>query len=118
MARAFMGGAQDRRQSVFLGTTLGRYEDEPAPLGESGRGPDGFRDSHEQALAAHRIAAHRIAAHRVAPHRVASRRVASRLRQQVTHYDDVALEAALLTDTRTVRRFVERELGPLAHLDQ
>ena len=57
----------------------------------------GFRDSHEQALAAHRVAAH--------------------LPQRVTRYDDVALEAALLCDVHAARRFVERELGPLTAQD-
>lgn len=72
-----------------------------APLryaaGEPARGIAGFRESHEQALAADRVAAH--------------------LRQVVTRYDDVALEAALLCDPRGARRFVERELGPMMSPD-
>jgi hypothetical protein len=66
-------------------------------VGEPAWGISGFRDSHEQALAAHRVAAH--------------------LPQPVTRYDDVALEAALLCDARAARRFVEHELGPLVSND-
>jgi hypothetical protein len=66
-------------------------------LGEPAFGFQGFRDSHEQALAAHRVAAH--------------------LPRPVTRYDDVALEAAILVDARTARAFVKRELGPLANED-
>jgi hypothetical protein len=66
-------------------------------VGEPGWGIEGFRDSHEQALAAQRVATH--------------------LPQPVTHYDDVALEATLLCDVRAARRFVERELGPLTSPD-
>ena len=66
-------------------------------VGEPAWGINGFRDSHEQALAAHRVAAH--------------------LTQPVTRYDEVALEAVLLGDVRAARRFVERELGSLASRD-
>ena len=66
-------------------------------VGEPAWGISGFRDSHEQALAAHRVAA--------------------QLPQPLTRYDDVALEAALLCDTRAARRFVEHELGPLVAND-
>jgi hypothetical protein len=66
-------------------------------IGEPAWGVTGFRDSHEQALAAHRVAVH--------------------LHQPVTRYDDVALEAALLSDPQAARRFVERELGPLTTPD-
>ena len=66
-------------------------------VGEPAWGINGFRDSHEQALAAHRVAAH--------------------LTQLVTRYDEVALEAVLLGDVRAARRFVERELGSLASRD-
>lgn len=66
-------------------------------VGEPAWGITGFRDSHEQALAAHRVAAH--------------------LPQPVTRYDDVALEAALLCDVRAARGFVDRELGPLTKHD-
>ena len=65
--------------------------------GEPSLGIAGFRESHEQALAASRGSA--------------------RLAQPVTRYDDVALEAAMLSDVRTARRFVERELGPLTARD-
>jgi DNA-binding PucR family transcriptional regulator len=66
-------------------------------IGEPAWGITGFRDSHEQALAADRVAAH--------------------LPQAVTRYDDVALEAALLCDVPAARRFVARELGPLTSPD-
>jgi hypothetical protein len=66
-------------------------------VGEPAWGISGFRDTHEQALAAHRVATH--------------------LPQSVTRYDDVALEAALLSDIRAARRFVARELGPLTSPD-
>ena len=66
-------------------------------LGEPAFGLQGFRDTHEQALSAHRVAAH--------------------LRQPITRYDNVALEAALLVDTRTARAFVKREPGPLTNDD-
>jgi len=66
-------------------------------VGEPAWGISGFRESHEQALAAHRVAAH--------------------LPQPVTRYDDVALEAALLSDVRAARRLVEHELGPLTSPD-
>ena len=35
----------------------------------------------------------------------------------MTHYNDVALEAALLCDVRAARRFVRHELGPLTSED-
>jgi hypothetical protein len=66
-------------------------------LGEPGFGFQGFRESHEQALAAHRVAA--------------------QFPRPITRYDDVALEAAMLVDPRTARAFVKRELGPLTNDD-
>jgi hypothetical protein len=66
-------------------------------VGEPAWGIAGFRESHEQALAAHRVARH--------------------LPQLVTRYDDVALEAALLHDVHAARHFVDRELGPLTAPD-
>lgn len=84
------GGRHDLVWAQVAGRT--RYA-----VGEPAWGITGFRDSHEQALAAHRVAAH--------------------LPQPVTRYDDVALEAALLCDIRAARRFVERELGPLTAPD-
>ena len=65
--------------------------------GEPARGIAGFRESHEQAIAASRVSAH--------------------LAQGVTRYDDVALEAAMMSDVRAARRFVERELGSLTARD-
>ena len=66
-------------------------------MGAPAWGITGFRDSHEQALAAHRVAAH--------------------FPKCVTRYDDVALESVLLCDPRAARRFAERELGPLVAPD-
>jgi len=90
LRRSERGERQDSVWAQVAGRT--RYA-----VGEPAWGVDGFRDSHEQALAAHRVAAH--------------------LPQPVTRYDDVALEAALLCDARAARRFVERELGPLVSPD-
>jgi hypothetical protein len=87
-------GAQAPRHDAVWAQVAGRIR---FAVGEPGWGIEGFRDSHEQALAAQRVAAHRA--------------------QPVTHYDDVALEAALLCDVRAARRFVERELGPLTSPD-
>ena len=66
-------------------------------VGDMASGVTGFRASHEQALAAHRVSAH--------------------LPQSVTRYHDVALEAALLSDVRGAKRFVDRELGALGEPD-
>jgi hypothetical protein len=67
-------------------------------VGGSAAGPEGFRSSHEEALAAHRVA--------------------PLLDRAVVRYDEVALEATLLADERAARRFVARELGPLAGTDE
>jgi hypothetical protein len=90
LGSARRGHGDERRDAAWVeaaGQT--RYA-----VGEPSWGITGFRDSHAQALAAHRVAAH--------------------LPRPVIRYDDVALEAALLCDVRAARRFVERELGPLA----
>ena len=93
---AWLGSPQRRRPRPD--GPLARADDPTRyAVGEPARGIAGFRESHEQALAAHRVARH--------------------LPQLVTHYDDVALEAALLHDTHAARRFVERELGPLTAWD-
>ncbi len=73
-------------------------EDICAALGEPRWGAEGFRRSHAEALAAHQVG--------------------QRLRASITRYDDVTLEAALLTDERVARRLVEHELGPLAEDDE
>jgi hypothetical protein len=67
-------------------------------IGGSAAGPEGFRASHEEALAAHRVA--------------------PMLDRVLVRYDEVALEATLLADERAARRFVARELGPLAGTDE
>lgn len=61
--------------------------------GRAAAGPDGFRRTHREARAAHRIGAVTGAA--------------------VTSFDDVALETLLLGDERAAREFVDAELGPL-----
>lgn len=63
-------------------------------IGEAGWGLEGFRESHAQALAAHRVA--------------------TRLPHPMIRYRDVSLEATLMTDPDAARRFVKHELGPLA----
>jgi hypothetical protein len=67
-------------------------------VGEPGRGPDGFRESHRQAQDAALIGARR--------------------GQAQTRYDDVALEALATADTDQARSFASRELGPLAGDDR
>jgi DNA-binding PucR family transcriptional regulator len=67
-----------------------------AAFGEPAGDLDGFRDTHEEALRAHRIAS------------VAGRRGGS-----VVRYRAVELEALLATDLPSARRFVARELGAL-----
>lgn len=66
-------------------------------FGEPGNGVEGFRRSHEEALTARRVA---VLAHRSAGSRV--------------RFDDVALTALLTSDLNEARRYVARELGPLA----
>ncbi len=73
-------------------------EDTCAAFGEPRWGAEGFRRSHAEALAAHQVG--------------------QRLRAPITRYDDVTLEAALLTDERVALRLVEHELGPLAEDDE
>ncbi len=55
--------------------------------------PDGFRRSHRQARAAHRIGVTMSAA--------------------ITHFDDVELECVLPADERAARAFVANQLAPL-----
>lgn len=66
-------------------------------FGESGPGIEGFRRSHEEALTAQRVAT------------LAQRATGAR-----TRFEDVALTALLTSDLAEARRFVLRELGPLA----
>ncbi|MFC1401157.1 MULTISPECIES: CdaR family transcriptional regulator [Streptacidiphilus] len=65
--------------------------------GSPASGLDGFRRSHEEAVLAERTA-----------------RLSSRPRSGVTHYRDVELASLLTGDLDRARRFVQRELGPLA----
>ena len=62
-------------------------------FGRAGSGPDGFRRSHQQARAAHRIGVAMAAA--------------------ITHFDDVELECLLLADEPAARAFVVNQLAPL-----
>jgi hypothetical protein len=65
-------------------------------LGSSGHGVEGFCVSHREALRARHVAG------------------LGRGRGAVTAYDDVALDVLATQDQESARRFVERELGPLA----
>ncbi|MET7899751.1 PucR family transcriptional regulator [Streptomyces mirabilis] len=65
--------------------------------GSPGGGLDGFRRSHEEAVMAERIT-----------------QLSSRSRSPVTHYRDVEMVSLLTGDLDRARRFVQRELGPLA----
>lgn len=72
-----------------LGTVVG--------IGEPARQLEGFRDTHRQAQAAHRVA--------------------GLLGSGATRYDDVALEAMALADEQAARAFMQHELGALAGSD-
>ncbi|MBJ7330733.1 MAG: helix-turn-helix domain-containing protein [Solirubrobacteraceae bacterium] len=65
-------------------------------LGTVGRGLDGFRTSHDEAVRARRVAE------------------LTRAPTGLTAFDDVALLDLLLRDVESARRFVGRELGTLA----
>jgi hypothetical protein len=67
-------------------------------LGEEAAGPEGFRNSHRQALRAQRVAASST--------------------DPSVRYDDVALEALASTDEDEARAFVERELAGLLSDDR
>lgn len=84
------GGTVDDERS--LRAALGEWPGGLA-LGRPATGPDGFRTSHREARAAHRIAA--------------------ATGDPVTHFDDVALESAMLADEPAARVFVAAELDAL-----
>lgn len=63
-------------------------------VGDALSGPDGFRITHRQAVLACTVAVRSLGPY--------------------CRYDDVTVEAAALRDEIAARRFVERELGPLA----
>ncbi len=67
-------------------------------VGSPAWGIEGFREGHAHAQAAYRVA--------------------RRIPQPVVRYNDVALEATLMTDGDSARRFVAHELGPLAGNDE
>jgi hypothetical protein len=81
-------GAADRALRAALGDWPGGLA-----FGRAAPGPDGFRSSHREARAAHRIGA--------------------AAGDAVTHFDDVALESAMIADERAARAFVSAELSPL-----
>jgi hypothetical protein len=87
-------GAEDWRLLANVSVSEGTC----AAVGEPRWGAAGFRQSHTEALAAHQVG--------------------QRLGTLITRYDDVTLEAALLTDEGVARRLVEHELGPLALDDE
>jgi PucR C-terminal helix-turn-helix domain/GGDEF-like domain len=62
-------------------------------FGRAASGPDGFRTSHREARAAHRVGA--------------------ATGDAVTHFDEVALETLMLADERAARAFVAAELSSL-----
>jgi hypothetical protein len=82
----------DSRDDRALRTALRTWEGGLA-LGRGAAGRDGFRRSHRQARAAHRIGVATGAA--------------------VTHFDDVELECVLLADEAAARAFVNHQLAPL-----
>jgi hypothetical protein len=86
----FAGGAagDDRALRGALGDWAGGLA-----IGRAAIGPEGFRRSHRQACAAHRIGVAMGAA--------------------VTQFDDVELECVLLADERAARAFVVNQLEPL-----
>jgi hypothetical protein len=69
-------------------------------VGRTGVGPEGFRRSHREAVAALRVA------------QIASGHVPA-----VLHYDDVSVAALCTADEAFARRFVHDELGPLLGAD-
>jgi DNA-binding PucR family transcriptional regulator len=71
-----------------------------AAIGSAAVGVDGFCESHREAMHARRVA------------QLSGRRGGS-----VTRYEDVALTALTSADMDLARRFVARELGPLAEQD-
>jgi DNA-binding PucR family transcriptional regulator len=87
----------DAAQRKRLAATM-PPSDTRAAIGEPGWGAEGFRRSHAEAQAAHRVA--------------------ERLPRPLTRYDDVALEATLLADERAARRLVERELETINGADE
>jgi len=82
------GGAQDRSLRAAVRPWPGGLA-----FGRPASGPVGFRESHGQARAAHRIGVATDAA--------------------VTHFDDVALESVLLADEDAARAFIAGELAVL-----
>lgn len=79
---------------------VGKSDDVRAAIGRPGHGLEGFRSSHEDALAAQALVI-----------RLGSDR-------RVTAYADVELIDTLTKDRATARRFVTKTLGPLAEADE
>jgi len=93
-------GSQGEAQADFWKTVaeLPPPDGMKIAVGAPSWGVEGFRESHAQAQAAHRVA--------------------PRLPQPVVRYDDIALETTLMSDGDAARRFVAHELGPLAGGDE
>lgn len=87
-------------QAARIEKVLGASPGVRAGVGRAGRGLEGFRSSHQQALAAQALVV-----------RLASERA-------VTAYADVELIDALTRDQASARRFVLSTLGPLADADE
>lgn len=64
-------------------------------IGRAGPGPEGFRNSHDEALRAHRVAAR------------------ASVPQPITWFADVEIESALGADWTALKQLVQRELGDL-----
>jgi DNA-binding PucR family transcriptional regulator len=85
----------------FRGARFGTIADSPyVAIGSTGHGPNGFRRTHQQALAALRV----------------TRLMRSRP-SGVTAYEDVAMICLASADLEAAREFVERELRGLAGQD-
>lgn len=98
---AWGGGSTDRPALPRPGDTIAAGLS--AALGAPAVGLAGFRRSH--------VEAERAAAHE------RLRRAGGRASRAVTDYPDVVTVALLSTDLPAARAFVQRELGPLAELD-
>ncbi|MEA2618358.1 MAG: hypothetical protein QOE72_4141 [Chloroflexota bacterium] len=103
LVAGWMGLARDLDLRRLDGAPFAQGEAPSAriALGSPGRELEGFRRSHAEALLARRVA-----------------RLVGRPAGTATHYDDVALLALLTEDLDHARRFVTRELGPLASDDE
>ncbi len=94
----WLGGADIGTAELRAVRAFAPLEGVQLAVGERGNGAEGFRVSHREAVATHRLA---------------------RAGQQpLTLHADVALLTLTLQDPRAARAFVQRELGPLAAGDE